>query len=105
MRLGFIKKLAGTMVLITTKPTTRIDHAKPTFGRRLSRIPANIKPPNELPMAHIARARLRFLEKYVPTNERAGQKTRPPPIPAQIPWESIICQYFVAKEAPKRPRS
>jgi hypothetical protein len=49
-------------------------------------------PPVADPAAEIPMASERFLEKYVESMERAGQKRQPFPIPQQTPWARKSCQ-------------
>lgn len=68
-----------------TKAMILTVQAKPILERSCCATTGNIMPPVAPPEAAHAMATMRFLEKYVATEEMVGQQSSPSPNPLQMP--------------------
>ena len=82
---GFINATLTAVIPSIRKPKARIVHGKSILGSNVSTIAGKTIPPVALPLAAIAIAMPRFFVKYVEISARAGQKSKPPPMPVHKP--------------------
>lgn len=99
----FMKKLANNKVASCTNPMARTVQPNPAEGSSSLAMAGNMRPPVTDPAAVIPMAKERFFSKYVDTTDTVGQKRHPLPMPIQIPWLRISCQYCVAAEVVNMP--
>ena len=88
-----------------TNPKALMVHGYPIRGRSCSTIAGNTMPPEPLPAAPMARAKLLFVVKYVLSKLTQGQNRNPFPRPQHRPWARKSCQYWVDRDAMKVPKT
>lgn len=96
---GFTSASMAAALNSTMNPMTLTVQPYPILGISRCAISGNTIPPVVVPLAAIAIARARRLEKYVGTFATVGQKTSPSPNPLHNPCVNSNCQYVLDTDA------